>query len=193
VNVCGVIITTNHKTDGVYLPADDRRHYVAWSDCQKTDFGPDYFPDIYKWYESGGYDNVAAYLRQYDISKFDPKAPPPKTPAFWAIVSANRVPEDAELADALDRLVNPKAVTLAAIIAVCGKDKNDFEEWLRDRRNNRKIQHRMESCGYVGIDNPDAQDHLWRIGGRRQVIYVRKELNSREQMVAAQRLLGRRQ
>jgi hypothetical protein len=28
-NVCGVIITTNHKTDGIYLPRDDRRHYVA--------------------------------------------------------------------------------------------------------------------------------------------------------------------
>src|SRR5262249_3505100 len=24
VNCCGVIITTNHKTDGIYLPADDR-------------------------------------------------------------------------------------------------------------------------------------------------------------------------
>jgi hypothetical protein len=28
-NCCGVIITTNHKADGIYLPADDRRHYVA--------------------------------------------------------------------------------------------------------------------------------------------------------------------
>jgi hypothetical protein len=27
-----VIITTNHKTDGIYLEPDDRRHYVAWSD-----------------------------------------------------------------------------------------------------------------------------------------------------------------
>ena len=42
-----------------------------------------------------------------DISSFDPKAPPPKTPAFWAIVDASRVPEDAELADVLDRLGNP--------------------------------------------------------------------------------------
>jgi hypothetical protein len=25
-NVCGVIITTNHKADGIYLPADDWRH-----------------------------------------------------------------------------------------------------------------------------------------------------------------------
>ena len=31
-NVCGVVMTTNHKTDGIYLPADDRRHFVAWSE-----------------------------------------------------------------------------------------------------------------------------------------------------------------
>ena len=37
-NCCGVIITTNHKADGIYLPADDRRHYVAWSDLTKDDF-----------------------------------------------------------------------------------------------------------------------------------------------------------
>ena len=37
-NCCGVIITTNHKTDGIYLPADDRRHFVAWCDLDKEDF-----------------------------------------------------------------------------------------------------------------------------------------------------------
>jgi hypothetical protein len=31
-NVLGAIITTNHKTNGVYLPPDDRRHYVG---CQR--------------------------------------------------------------------------------------------------------------------------------------------------------------
>ena len=34
-NVTGVIITTNHKTDGIFLPADDRRHFVAWSDLTR--------------------------------------------------------------------------------------------------------------------------------------------------------------
>ena len=29
-SVCGVIITTNHKADGIYLPPDDRRHFVCW-------------------------------------------------------------------------------------------------------------------------------------------------------------------
>src|SRR5262245_6547128 len=31
-NVCGVIITSNYKVDGIFLPADDRRHFVCWSD-----------------------------------------------------------------------------------------------------------------------------------------------------------------
>ena len=51
--------------------------------------------------------HVAAYLASLDISGFDPKAPSPKTPAFWDIVDANRAPEDAELADVLDRMGNP--------------------------------------------------------------------------------------
>ena len=37
-NCLGFLITTNHKTDGIYLPADDRRHYVAWSNLTKDDF-----------------------------------------------------------------------------------------------------------------------------------------------------------
>ena len=34
-NVAGVIYTTNHRFDGVYLPADDRRTYVAWSEVRQ--------------------------------------------------------------------------------------------------------------------------------------------------------------
>ena len=30
-NVCGVVMTTNHGTGGLYLPEDDRRHYVVES------------------------------------------------------------------------------------------------------------------------------------------------------------------
>jgi Family of unknown function (DUF5906) len=37
-NVTGVIITTNHKTDSIFLPADDRRHFVAWSELDREDF-----------------------------------------------------------------------------------------------------------------------------------------------------------
>ena len=118
-NCCGVIIPTNHKTDGIYLPADDRRHYVAWSDLTtaEEDFAPDYW-DLVGLVHHGGMCDVAAYLMQRDISSFDPKAPPPKTAAFWSITDANRAPEEAELADLLDKLGNgPDATTLLKIIA----------------------------------------------------------------------------
>jgi hypothetical protein len=95
-NCTGVIITTNHKADGIYLPADDRRHFVAWSDCAKEDFPDSYWKDLWDWYEAEGFRNVAAYLAMLNlnIADFDPKAPPPKTPAFWQIVDASRAPED---------------------------------------------------------------------------------------------------
>jgi hypothetical protein len=37
INCCGLIVTTNHKADGIYLPADDRRHFLAWSDLTKVE------------------------------------------------------------------------------------------------------------------------------------------------------------
>jgi hypothetical protein len=115
VNIVGVIITTNHKTNGLYLPADDRRHYVTWSDVKHFDFesapgagdASKYFDALWNWYlREGGFEHVAAYLSTLDISGFNPKAPPDKTPAFWAIVDANRPSEESEIVDLLDTIGN---------------------------------------------------------------------------------------
>jgi len=189
-NVCGLIITTNHKTDGIYLPADDRRHYVAWSERTKEDFGKSYWTELWGWYESGGFHHVAAYLCELDISSFDPKAPPPKTPAFWAIVDANRAPEDAELADALDVLNAPAAIVLNDII-VKGNVSLEFAAWLQDRKNRRAIPHRLERCGYVPARNPDAIDGLWKLNDRRQAVYAKANLTLPDQIAAAAQRCGR--
>jgi hypothetical protein len=185
-NVCGVVITSNHKTDGIYLPADDRRHYVAWSDARREDFSAEYWTSLYRWYEAGGKNNVVAYLSQLDLSGFDAKAPPPKTDAFWAIVSASRAPEDAEMADTLDKLAYPTAVTLATIAAHAD---TEFSSWLLDRRNSRKVPHRLEECGYVPVRN-DVKDGLWKVGGKRAVIYARKDMALRDQIAAASKLVA---
>jgi hypothetical protein len=184
-NVVGVIITTNHKTDGIFLPADDRRHYVAWSDAQKEDFTNKYWNRIWQYYEEGGYAYVAHHLATLDLSEFDPKAPPPKTEAFWEIVNASHMPETAELADALDKLERPDAVTLDDVKRASGNPS--FMQWLEDRKNARRIPHRFEECGYVRVRNPDAEDGFWRIGGRRQAVYTKQELTPRERIVAARK------
>lgn len=187
-NVCGVIITSNHKSDGIYLPSDDRRHFIAWSDLSKDDFDDAYWRELWGWYASGGQSHVAAYLRAVDLSGFDAKAPPRKTEAFWSIVDSNRAPEDAELADALDRLGNPSSVTLASISSATTSDS--FSAYLRERKNSRTIKYRLEDCGYEAVRNRNAKDGLWVVSGERKVIYARKDLSVRDRIIAAEILIA---
>jgi hypothetical protein len=188
-NCIGVIVTTNHK-DAIYLPAEDRRHYVAWSNATQSDFTEDYWSRLWGFINSGGDSHVAAYLMDLDISDFNVKAPPPKTPVFWEIVSTNQAPEDSEMADLIDHLGNPNALTLGDIIktAVDNCDHN-FAAWLSDRKNRRAIPHRMDKVGYVSVRNEaDKRDGQWKIHGKRQTVYAKSELSFHERCRAASRL-----
>jgi hypothetical protein len=185
VNVCGVIITSNHKADGIFLPADDRRHFVAWSNCTKNDFPDGYWSGLYDWYAREGNRHVAAYLASLDLTTFNPKAPPPKTAAFWEIVDANQAPENAELADVLDAMGNPDATTL---IRIASHAEASLGDWLKDRKNSRRVPHRLEQCGLVRVRNDLAADGLWVINRKRQVIYAKKALSIRDRIAAATHL-----
>jgi hypothetical protein len=192
-NCCGVVITTNYKVDGIYLPADDRRHYVAWSPLAKEDFSISYWHDMWSWYENGGAGDIAAYLARLDLAGFDAKAPPPKTPAFWDIVSANHAPENIELSDLLEQLDNPQTLTLKQLV---DKTRNvsgfpsEFGEWLSARKNRRLVPHRLEACGYVSVRNPEAKDGIWKVNGHRQVVYAKTALCYRDQVAAVRRWIG---
>jgi Family of unknown function (DUF5906) len=191
-NLCGVIITSNHKTDGIYLPADDRRHMVAWSNLTSDAFAADYWHKLYRWYGNGGQQHVAAYLAALDITGFDPKAPPPKTQAFWEIANANRAPEDSELADVLDELEQPDVLTLDQVANRAALVQPAFAEWLRDRKNRRSIPHRFEDCGYVVVSNPNDSEGRWKISGTRHTIYGKATLTIHDRLDAAFRLAGAR-
>jgi hypothetical protein len=64
----------------------------------------------------------------------------------------------------------------AAISLQCsvGLRDDNFRAFLRDRKNRKAIPHRLRDCGYVQVRNDDAEDGLWKIGGRRQVATLRK-------------------
>lgn len=186
-NVCGVIITTNHKTDGIFLPPDDRRHFVAWSSCIKEFFTDDYWSEIYAWFDRGGSRHVVAHLRSLDLTGFNAKAPPPKTEAFRAIVDAGRAPEDAELTDVLEKLDTPRAVTLRML-----RWHADYElgRWLEDRKSTRVVPHRLESCGYERVRNPGAVDGMWKLPDGRANIYSRNDLSAGDRLASAQNLVA---
>jgi len=149
-----------------------------------NDFTPDYWNTLWGWYHTGGFEHVAAYLAELDISGFDPKAPPLKTPAFWDIVNANVAPEDAELADVIDKLGNPNVLTIKQLIAAA---TGATAEWLMGK-NRRALPHRLERCGYIAVRNPNTKDGMWRLNGERQMIYGKANLSPAEAIKAARKL-----
>jgi hypothetical protein len=186
-NVCGVLITVNQK-NGIHLDPDDRRHYVAWSDSSKEDFALAYFPTLYTWFAAGGIGHVVAWLKAYDLTAFDAKRPPTHTSAWQDIVDAGRASEDADLADALDRLGNPSAVTLQMLAAP--PTEKGFSEWLMDPKSRKAIPHRLKAVGYTPLRNPWTKDGFWVVSGRRQNIYAATSLSARERLTAAQDLVA---
>ena len=160
-NCVGFILTSNYRTGGIYLPPEDRRHYVAWSECILEDFADDYFPKLHRWYEEEGNRNVAAYLRQLDISAFDPKTPPKQTQAFLAMANYYRYesPAYVELRSAFDDMQYPPAVALHQLAV-----SPFLDSWLNDQKNRSDIPRRMEACGYEKLPQPEYEG--WPVESR---------------------------
>ena len=187
-NVCGVIITTNDQTTGLYIPPDDRRHHVSGSKVKKEDFAEDYWNKMWRWLDNGGASHVAAYLMQLDISAFDAKAAPPKTEAWWGIVNANSAPENIELANILDTLNWPDAVPLPDIKQTA---HGPIREWLEDPKNSRLIPHRLKDCDYEPVRNEDDKTNgLWKRGGKRFAIYAKSSLTLQQQRQAVEKMFA---
>ena len=184
-NVCGVIMTTN-RMESLHLAPDDRRHFVVQAALEPKDLPPNFFASFYAWYKGGGFDHVVAYLRAYDLSGFDAKAAPRKTPEFYQIVAAGRAPEADEMASVIERLGNPEALTLEHLRgATAIGDFVDLGEWLRDRKNRRRIGFRLSECGYTPVPADTARDCLWPVKGLRVQIYARSDLGQAERHRAA--------
>jgi len=183
VNCFGMVITTNHR-DALYLPADDRRHYLAFSERRTEDFDATFWNDFWNWYKNeDGLKHVVALLHQYDLTNFDPKAAPRKTPAFWLMVETDRGEPHGELADAIDALGNPKALTINQLMV-----QAPGLEWLRDLKMRRIVRKRLDDSGYVPVINDDAKSGLRIINKKRQMIYARSDLGLQQRLDAAREL-----
>jgi hypothetical protein len=181
-NVVSVIFTTNYPADGLYLPADDRRHYVCGTEITSTAFAPAFFVEMWDWYANGGLDDVVTYLATYELKNFDAKAPPEKTAAFWRMVDAGMPAETSEFRDALDKAKWPPALTVASL----GPHMDsELWKWVAERKNAKNVSRRLDDCGYVSFRNIDAGDGRWAIGKRKFIVYVSKnlDLNARRDAV----------
>src|SRR5262249_22189208 len=106
------------------------------------------------------------------------------------MVSMDRGGEHGEIADAIDRLKDkdgrqPAALTFDQLLAVA-----PALESLREGFKRTRIRRRLEDNGYVVVVNPDARKSggQWTVRSRRQTIYARIELDSKQRLTAARNL-----
>lgn len=78
---------------------------------------------------------------------------------------------------------NPPAVTLGQLQAVASLE---FRGWLQNPQNRKQVRHRFGALGYEPVCNDaDKHDGQWRVNGKRQTIYGRKELSAWARLAAA--------
>lgn len=186
-NICGVVFTTNYENDALYIPEDDRRYYIASSEWNKGDFSKDYWKDLFGWFNDGGNEAVAAYLSEFDLSEFDPKAEPNKTEAWWSMVDMGVSPEKEKLVELLDKMGNPDVVTIKGLLATASLYFHDF---LWNTKNTRQHKRLLSEVGYMRFLNDGAKDRLWRVEGKRQAVYVKRSLSHEDRIAAVMRIVG---
>lgn len=169
---CGVIVTTNHLMNGIYIPEGDRRFDViecatmAKIGLADEDVRRKYFADLWQWFLNDGDRHVAAFLHERDISDFDPNQGQRKTAAHKTVVAIN-LASDSWLEEALDELGHPDVVCAKSIIQkAVAKGENEAAVKA-------KFSNAMGRAGYCLFTNPKLQTGSWTIGGRRYMVYAK--------------------
>jgi uncharacterized protein DUF5906 len=192
-NLLFAVMTTNFQTGGIYLPPNDRRHYVGWSSVKKGDHTKEWWDDYYKWFNSAGDECIAGFLQAYDLSDFNPKAEPLKTEAWHAMVNASRSSEEMELTDVLETFKGGAATLIMIRNEALSLGYQGLADWLDDPRNHKATAARLEDAGYTVIRNPDDERGRWRVlqadgGTRPRVIYGPSTLSTDHRVELARKL-----
>ncbi len=171
---CGVVLTTNHLADGIYIPQDDRRYDVM--ECAtlvKMGLGDEvvrreYFTDLWEWFLQGGDNHVAAYLSEKELSSFSASNGQRKTEAHKTIV-AGGMSSDSWLDDILSDMNYPQALRVDWIIikAVAAGEK--------DGNVKRRLSNSMGRLGYIMLRSKN-KDGRWKISGKKVTVYVKPGL-----------------
>lgn len=142
-NVMRLFLTTNNVT-AMYINANDRRFAILHSSL-KSEWQPAaYFTSLAEWLNDGGGNaEIARWLFNRDLSRFEPKRRPLKTAGWQAVVDTWAAPEDA-LAKALDILKSPEAFFVYEAANIFDL-KDELATLMRFPR---KLSHRAQQSGY---------------------------------------------
>jgi len=165
INLMRVFLTTNDWM-AMYIPPEDGRMFIMHSALQSYwhvhEGKPEYFAELYGWFDAGGNEAVGAWLRARDISQFNPKGALEKTSGWQAVAGTWEEPEDGVMF-ALSALGWPDVVFGSEL---ANPQFDYYEEVLAMLKSPRKIGHRMQRAGYTLVKCPDDDRWRFRVGDK---------------------------
>ena len=99
-----VIAFTNDPLP-ITIPSQDRRWFCVWSRAPRMD--PDAADALWRWYKRGGFQRIAAWLWQRDVTRFNPAATPLVTEWKLNMVEHGLSVAESYLVDLLNKRVGP--------------------------------------------------------------------------------------
>lgn len=182
-NLVHVFMTTNNPMD-MYIPANDRRIFMMWS-MNDVPLPQEYFAGLKDYYDNGGYEAIANYLYEVDLSGFNPKSPPPITKGKEAVQAKTDEVRNDEFDDMMNRFVNdafdgekPDVIFPNDLVQYVGDMAFDDKDKLLKIIRGKSIAHRLNRYGYLPVPPPEATE--WgnrKTGFRSRKAYVRKNLD----------------
>jgi hypothetical protein len=91
VNRMMVLAFTNDPVP-ISISSGDRRWFCIWSSAGRMDSSA--AQDMWRWYRSGGFETIARWLADRDVSKFNPSAPP-----MWTEFKENLIENGMSMAE----------------------------------------------------------------------------------------------
>ena len=167
VNCLSIIMMSNHQ-DPIAIPTEDRRWFVIWS--KAPIMTEEERLALIAFYDGGGLEHVAHYLRTLDVTSFDPYAPPPMTEAKAAMIEYGRSDLESFIVERITAKLPPfdKEIVASPLTDVCGRLQMDAP--AGSRVTVQALRHALEEAGWIyqgrlGAKRPSGpqavQKHVW--------------------------------
>lgn len=178
-NLMRVIITTNDPL-ALFVSEDDRRLYFAESPLAKGWAGSEYFNDLDSYYRLGGNAHVYAFLRERDISKFNPKRVPAPNAAHQTATASWSFDDD-PIPDAIAELGWPAVFFKSEILNTDAASFDHKEKAERLLNSKQKIVRVMGRLGYRPLGCPDKNGWTFTNGRdkrfKSRLAFVKKDFD----------------
>jgi hypothetical protein len=191
-NVNNTIITTNYRSGGLYVPRDDRRYFIVFSDVLRDQLGAEYWRALDAWMAvAENVEEIAAWLMVRDVSHFNPKAPPPRTAAWHEMAEGGQSGETNQLADLVEGFEVFTVAMLAEKASTMQGADVELGNFLRAGKNGTKINRMLNDLGWTKIKNQHDNRGRWLVSGSRVAIYGPDNLPMAVKLAMVANLLGR--